>query len=45
MPFCPNCGSYISPGTNICSCGTTFGYSSSEHKKEKEPTEFEKQQE
>lgn len=44
MPFCPNCGSYISPGTNICSCGTTFGHSS-EPKKEREPTEFERQQE
>ena len=44
MPFCPNCGSYVSPGTNICSCGTTFGYRS-EPEKEKEPTEFEKQQE
>lgn len=43
MPFCPNCGSYVSPGTNICSCGTTFGYNS-EPEKEKEPTEFEKQQ-
>lgn len=30
MSFCPNCGSYISPGINICSCGTNFGYSSSE---------------
>ncbi len=44
MPFCPNCGSYISPGTNICSCGTTFGHSS-EPEKEREPTEFERQQE
>ena len=24
MSFCPNCGSYLSPGTNVCSCGTTF---------------------
>ena len=24
MPFCPNCGSYVSPGTNVCSCGTTI---------------------
>lgn len=44
MPFCPNCGSYISPGTNICSCGTTFGYSS-KPEKERESTEFERQQE
>ena len=22
MPFCPNCGSYVSPGDNICNCGT-----------------------
>ena len=22
MPFCPNCGSYVSPGDNICDCGT-----------------------
>lgn len=43
MPFCPNCGSYVSPGTNICSCGTTFGYKS--EPEENEPTEFEKQQE
>lgn len=44
MPFCPNCGSYVSPGTNVCSCGTSFGYSR-ETEKEKQPTEFEKQQE
>ena len=44
MPFCPNCGSYVSPGTNICSCGTTFGYES-EPEEEKKPSEFEKQQE
>ena len=43
MPFCTNCGSYVSPGTNICSCGTTFGYMS--EPEENEPTEFEKQQE
>lgn len=42
MPFCPNCGSYVSPGTNICSCGTTFGYKS-EPEKEVE-SEFQKQQ-
>ena len=22
MPFCPNCGSYVSSGDNICDCGT-----------------------
>ena len=44
MPTCPNCGSYISPGTNVCSCGTTFG-GSSEEIKERKPTEFEIQQE
>ena len=22
MPFCPNCGSYVSLGDNICNCGT-----------------------
>ena len=22
MPFCPNCGSYVSPGDKICDCGT-----------------------
>ena len=22
MPFCPNCGSYVSQGDNICKCGT-----------------------
>ena len=44
MPFCPNCGSYVSPGSNVCSCGTTFGYSQ-EPEKEKKPTEFQKQQE
>ena len=26
MGFCPNCGSYVSPGTNVCSCGTSMGY-------------------
>lgn len=45
MGFCPNCGSYVSPGTNVCSCGTTFGYSSAEPVKEKEPSEYEKQTE
>ena len=44
MPFCPNCGSYVSPGANVCICGTTFGYSQ-ESEKEKKPTEFQKQQE
>ena len=44
MPFCPNCGSYVSPGSNVCSCGTTFGYSH-EPEKERKPTEFQKQQE
>lgn len=33
MPFCPNCGSYVSPGSNVCSCGTTFDYN---HEIEKE---------
>ena len=42
MGFCPNCGSYVSPGTNVCSCGTTFDYKS-EPKKEVE-SEFQKQQ-
>lgn len=40
MGFCPNCGSYVSPGTNVCSCGTTFDYKS-EPKKEVE-SEFQK---
>lgn len=44
MPFCPNCGSYVSPGANVCSCGTTLGYST-EAEKERNPTEFQKQQE
>ena len=44
MPFCPNCGSYVSPGANVCSCGTTFGHDP-ESEKEKKPTEFQKQQE
>ena len=42
MSFCPNCGSYVSPGTNICSCGTTFGYDSEPEKEEE--TEFQKQE-
>lgn len=42
--MCPNCGSYVSPGTNVCSCGTTFGGSSEEIKGRK-PTEYEIQQE
>ena len=29
MGFCPNCGSYVSPGSNVCSCGTTLGGSHS----------------
>ena len=44
MPFCPNCGSYISPGSNVCSCGTTFAYTS-EPEEKREPTEFERQEE
>ena len=36
MSFCPNCGSYVSPGTNICSCGTTFGYDYDLKKKKKQ---------
>lgn len=42
MGICPNCGSYVSPGTNVCSCGTTFGYTS-ESQKEVD-SEFEKQE-
>ena len=44
MSYCPNCGSYVSPGTNVCSCGTTFG-SAVETERERKPTEFEIQQE
>ena len=29
MGFCPNCRSYVSPGSNVCSCGTTLGGSPS----------------
>ena len=28
MPMCPNCGSYVSAGSPMCSCGTTFSQSS-----------------
>ncbi|WP_407375197.1 HIRAN domain-containing protein [Methanobrevibacter sp.] len=42
MGYCPNCGSYVSPGTNVCSCGTTFSY---RQESERKPTEFEKQRE
>ena len=42
MPYCPNCGSYVSPGGNVCSCGTTFGYRS-ESEKEME-SEYQKQE-
>lgn len=43
MPFCPNCGSYVSPESNVCSCGTTFGYT--QEPEEEKPTEFEIQEE
>ncbi|MBQ7929180.1 MAG: hypothetical protein IJ287_10650 [Methanobrevibacter sp.] len=39
MGFCPNCGSYVSPGSNICSCGTTLGGSSSSDEKSIEESE------
>lgn len=40
MGTCPNCGSYISPGTTVCSCGTTFsGSYSYENEKKDEPVE------
>lgn len=45
MPYCPNCGSYVSPGSNICSCGTTFGSYSTQDEEKREPTEFEIQNE
>ena len=43
MPFCPNCGSYVSPGANVCSCGTTFGHDP-ESEKEKFATAIIKKQ-
>ena len=44
MGFCPNCASYVSPGTNVCSCGTTFGCST-EIEETKGPTEYGMQEE
>ena len=29
MPICPNCGSWVDEGDNICSCGASVGGSSS----------------
>lgn len=40
MGTCPNCGSYVSPGSNVCSCGTTFGGTSHEEKCESEKFDF-----
>lgn len=45
MPYCPNCGSYVSPGSNICSCGTTFSGSSDDEKAGSKSKEFEIQEE
>lgn len=44
MPLCPNCGSYVSPGATVCSCGTTFGHIS-EPQEERKPTELDIQKE
>lgn len=45
MPYCPNCGSYVSPGSNVCSCGTTFSGSSDDEKAGSKSKEFEIQEE
>ena len=36
MPICPHCGSYVSEGSPICSCGASFGRSSYEEEKDPE---------
>ncbi|WP_405298313.1 tetratricopeptide repeat protein [Methanobrevibacter sp.] len=45
MPYCPNCGSYVSLGSNVCSCGTTFSGSSDDEKTGSKSIEFEIQEE
>ena len=40
MPMCPNCGSYVSEGSPMCSCGTSFRYKSSDEEEEKDPEEI-----
>lgn len=44
MPFCPNCGSYVSPAANICSCGTTLRRSETHTEKPKK-SEYDKEEE
>ena len=39
MPTCPNCGSYVSPGSPTCSCGTSFSGSSSYERETENPEE------
>lgn len=34
MPICPHCGSYVSEGSPVCSCGATFGRISREEEEE-----------
>lgn len=45
MPICPNCGSYVSEGSPVCSCGTTLGYRSRYEEKEENPEETQRKKE
>ena len=42
MPICPNCGSFVSEGSPVCSCGTSISYSRREEETEENPEEIER---
>lgn len=44
MGTCPNCGAYVSPADNVCSCGTVLAGRSSVEEEKRGPTEFELQE-
>ena len=44
MPICPNCGSFVSEGSPVCSCGTTLRYGSS-YEMEEDPEETKRKEE
>ena len=45
MPICPHCGSYVSEGSPICSCGASFGRPSYEPEEEEDPEEKRRKEE
>lgn len=42
MPICPHCGSYVSEGSPICSCGASFGGRS--YEEEEDPEEIQRKE-